>query len=393
MTIHSDALPGTARAALAGFAALLAGIGLSRFGFTPLITPLVQQGWVAPTEAGFLGATNLAGYLAGAALLPLVARKVPLAWLIRGAVSLVCLSFLAESADLGLVWHLVWRFLAGAAGGFAMVGAVPAVMAAVPPARRGRVGGAVMTAMGVGMVGSGLLVPPVAAEGVAWAWLLYAAITAILVALCWSGLKQAPAPVGAAPPISRASVLTIIAYCASAAGFVPHTVFWVDYIARGLDFGLAAAGLYWVALGCAACVLPLLTGLLAERIGFAGAFRTALLIMTVFVLLPVFVHSPAALLASSLLGGGMGIAMPGLASGRAAELVGVARHRSLWARMTILFAVVYAGTAYALSYVFARTLSYEAVFLIGAVVMLAGTLIEWGGMRLAGISSREEPAA
>ena len=36
--------------------------------------------------------------------------------------------------------------------------------------------------------------------------------------------------------------------------------------------------------------------------------------------------------------------------------------------MTILFAIVYAGTAYALSFVFARTFSYEAIFLIGAVV-------------------------
>ena len=56
------------RGTLAGLCATLVGIGLARFAYTPLILPLITEGWFAPSQAAYLGAANLAGYLAGAVL-------------------------------------------------------------------------------------------------------------------------------------------------------------------------------------------------------------------------------------------------------------------------------------------------------------------------------------
>ena len=54
------------RATVAALCANLVGIGLARFGYTPLIPALIAAGWFRPSSAVYLGAANLAGYLAGA---------------------------------------------------------------------------------------------------------------------------------------------------------------------------------------------------------------------------------------------------------------------------------------------------------------------------------------
>src|ERR1700750_2772873 len=58
--------------AMAGLCASLVGLGLARFAYTPLIPALIAAKWFSPAEAVYLGAANLAGYLAGA----LIARKI-----------------------------------------------------------------------------------------------------------------------------------------------------------------------------------------------------------------------------------------------------------------------------------------------------------------------------
>src|ERR1700738_324685 len=58
--------------AAAGLCASLVGLGLARFAYTPLIPALITAKWFSPAEAVYLGAANLAGYLAGA----LIAREL-----------------------------------------------------------------------------------------------------------------------------------------------------------------------------------------------------------------------------------------------------------------------------------------------------------------------------
>ena len=60
--------PGPWRGAIAALCALLVGIGLARFAYTPLLPALVDGNWFSTSQAAYLGAANLAGYLAGAVL-------------------------------------------------------------------------------------------------------------------------------------------------------------------------------------------------------------------------------------------------------------------------------------------------------------------------------------
>jgi MFS family permease len=125
------------RATFAGLCASLVGIGLARFAYTPLIPALIAAGWFAPAEAAYLGAANLAGYLAGALLARGTAQYAGAAVVLRASMVLATATFFACAVPLSFAWFFIWRFAAGLAGGALMVLAAPTVLARVPPPRAG----------------------------------------------------------------------------------------------------------------------------------------------------------------------------------------------------------------------------------------------------------------
>jgi MFS family permease len=108
------------QSALTGLSATLVGIGLARFAYSALIPALVGAGWFAPAQAAYLGAANLAGYLAGVVLARSLAGRLPAAGLLRGMMLLVGVAFLACAVRFPFGWFFAWRFAAGFAGGVIM---------------------------------------------------------------------------------------------------------------------------------------------------------------------------------------------------------------------------------------------------------------------------------
>ena len=166
--------PRISHAALAGLSASLVGIGLARFAYTPLIPALIAAHWFAPASVIYLGAANLAGYLAGAlAARPLAAWK-PRAGVLRGMMLLATASFFASVAPVSLAWFGAWRFAAGLAGGVIMVLAAPTILPHADPKRRGLIGGLIFTGVGLGVAASGTLVPLLLRAGLPATWIGWA---------------------------------------------------------------------------------------------------------------------------------------------------------------------------------------------------------------------------
>ena len=383
--------PSQAHAALAGLSALLVGVGFGRFGYPPLIPALIQAGWFDAPQAAYLGATNLTGYLLGAALAPRLALRFSGTRLIRAALVAGTVALFACAFPFGFGWYFLWRMLSGVAGAFLMILAGPKVLAFAPPGRRGRVGGILFMGVGLGIALSGTLVPWLVGFGLPQTWAAFGAASVLLSALAWKGIPSVGdaregSGTDAARAVSRTggARLTLpllwfgLSYGGYAVGFVPHTVFWVDYIARGLGEGLAVGGGYWALFGLAAGCGPLLTGWCADHIGFRRAYRYSLLADAGFVALPLVSASSWALALSSLGVGGLAAAISSLALGRVSELVPMAQQRQVWGWITIAFSLLYAASGYGMSFLFAATESYAPLFGIGAAALVLAFVLDLG---------------
>jgi predicted MFS family arabinose efflux permease len=363
------------RATLSGVCANLVGIGLARFAYTPLIPALIIAGWFSPTQAAYLGAANLAGYLVGALLArPLASRMTPTS-LLRAAMLLTAASFPASAYPLSFAWFFAWRFAAGFGGGALMVVAAPVILRHVPVRQRGMVSGVMFAGVGLGIAASGTLVALLLRYGLAVTWNVLGVLALLLTAVAWNGWPQAserdvavPLPEHSRAQSGAALRALHIGYGLSAVGLVPPMVFLVDFIARANHLGVEAGARYWTLFGFAAIAGPVLLGSVADRIGFRPTLRALFILDAGALVLLALTSHPAALVASVVI---LGASVPGvvpLAVGRVHELVHVEpQRRRAWTACTVAFAIGQAAAAYGFSYLFAKTGgAYVMLFIIGA---------------------------
>jgi predicted MFS family arabinose efflux permease len=384
LSVQSPAALGNAwRVQLSGLCAILVGIGLSRFAYTPLLPELITAHWFAPSQAAYLGAANLAGYLAGAAVEQRVSQSRSAAFVLRTSMAAAAAAFLASAFPLSFAWFFFWRFLSGFLGGVLMVLVAPTVLPHIAPSRQGLAAGVIFTGVGWGIAASGVLVPALLAYGLAETWLGLGALSLILTAVAWSGWPSsgpAEETVQAGVfPQSRALTALYVQYGLNAIGLVPHMIFLADYVARGLGQGRAAGAGYWALLGIGAIVGPLFSGLVSDRTGVKPALRAAFLLQTASVGVLAVTSAATALAVSSLV---VGAFLPGISAltlSRVQELTfGDARHqKAAWSFCTIVWAIGQAAGAYGFSYIFASTGGgYSLLFALGAAAIALAFLIE-----------------
>jgi len=369
------------RATFAALAANLVGIGVARFGYTPLIPALIAAHWFAPAAAVYLGAANLAGYLAGALAARRIGELAGARATLRGAMALTTASLFACALPLGAPWYFAWRLISGVTGGAAMALAAPSVLPHLAPRRRAIAGGAIFTGVGLGIAASGTLVPALIGWGVAGAWLGLAALALALTALSWNWWPGEAPPAG--PPGGARAAWPILAlygeYALNAVGLVPHMVFLVDYIARGLERGLAAGARAWIVFGLGALVGPLAAGHVGGRIGFRAALRGSFVVEAACVALPLATQATPALWLSSFVVGAFVPGCVALTIGRSHELIpgDPVAQAAAWSWCTIAFAIGQALAGYGFSYIFARSQNgYPALFALGATALLLALLLD-----------------
>jgi predicted MFS family arabinose efflux permease len=374
------------RAATAGLCATLVGIGLARFAYTPLLPALIEGGWFSPPDAAYLAAANLVGYLVGAVgARPVMSRMRPTR-LVRLMMLLATATFLACALRLGFPWFVFWRFLSGLSGGLLMVAVAPTVLAVIHAERRGRIGGIMFAGVGIGIVASGTLVPQLLRVGLVTTWLGLGALSLALTLLAWSRWPDdAPLPGRAAASgsgLGRPILAVCGVYALFALGLVPHMVFLVDFIARGLGWGVTVGATFWVVYGLGAVCGPFVAGWLGDRIGFGPALSVALGLQLGVVLIPLLAPLTLPLAISALVMGAFTPGMPTLVLGRLAEITAGRDQHGAWAFATTAYALTQAGGAYAMSWLYARSHGYDALFIAAAMALvLALTLSVATGRR------------
>lgn len=383
-SIHSPG-PVAWRMTVSGACASLIGIGLARFAYTPLLPAIISAHWFAASSAAYLGAANLGGYLAGALLGGPLASRFPARLVIRCMMLLAAITFFACAWPVDFAWFFVWRFLAGIAGGTLMVLAAPTILPHVPPARRGLVSGAIFMGVGLGIAMSGTLVPLLLRQGLFQTWIGLGLLALALTALGWGGWPAEAAPAAAQHPVAARALPTMrlralyLEYGLNAVGLVPHMLFLVDFVARGLGQGVSAGAEYWVLFGIGAVVGPLLSGHLADRTGFGPALRLAYLVQAVCVLLAVSGLGAPALIVSSLVVGAFAPGIVTLVLGRIHELLAhhPAAQKGAWGKATTSFAVLQAAAAYGMSFLFAQNGGdYRLLYVLGGGALAVALMVD-----------------
>lgn len=377
--------PSAWRSTLSGASASLIGIGLARFSYTPLLPAIIAAHWFAASAAAYLGAANLGGYLAGALLAGPVAKRLPAPAIIRGMMLLATAAFFACAWPVNFAWFFVWRFASGVSGGALMVLAAPTILPHIAPSRRGLASGAIFMGVGLGIAVSGTLVPLLLRQGLVQTWIGLGVLALALTLVAWGGWPAQAAPDAARHPVAARSLPTTrlralyLEYGLNAVGLVPHMIFLVDFVARGLGQGLQVGSEYWVLFGIGAVVGPLLTGHLADRIGFGLALRVAYCLQGLGVLLPLLGLGAPGLIISSLVVGAFTPGIVPLVLGRVHELLAhhPAAHKTAWSRATTSFAVLQAVAAYGLSFLFVQSGGdYQLLFALGGAALASALAVD-----------------
>jgi predicted MFS family arabinose efflux permease len=373
-------------AVVAGLCLNLVTIGMARFGYTPLLPSLIQAHWFATDDIVTLSAANFAGYLGGALSGRALAKHLSNRTLLRGAMLSASIAFIACAFPLSVSWFFFWRLASGLAGGMAMVLVAQTVLPHIPAGRRGFASGAIFMGLGLGIAGSGTLVPLLLHFGLRSAWLGLALLSLILTALCWRAWPEGPPkptkpptptkPQNAAAdttslPVRSAAIRMLYAeYTLIAVGLVPAMVFLVDFIARGLDRGAATGSMYWVLYGLSAVIGPPLSGMLVDRAGAERAVRFEV-VLQVLATFAFAVTSNAWLLGfATVLMGAFTSSMPVLYLSRVQQLLAGQpdRQHAAWSQATVLFALFQALSGYGYSFLFNHSGGhYRLLFICGFI--------------------------
>jgi predicted MFS family arabinose efflux permease len=378
-------VPSAWRLTLSGASASLIGIGLARYSYAPLLPAIIAAHWFAASSAAYLGAANLGGYLAGALLAGRAAARLPATAIIRGMMLLAAIAFFACAWPVDFAWFFAWRFASGISGGALMVLAAPTILPHIAPSRRGLASGAIFMGVGLGIAVSGTLVPLLLRQGLTQTWIGLGLLALALTVVAWGGWPAQAVPdavkhhaASRSLPTRRLRALYIV-YGLNAVGLVPHMIFLVDFVARVLGQGVQVGAKYWVLFGIGAVVGPLLTGHLADRIGFRLTLRFAFLAQGAGVLLPVLGLGAPGLIVSSLVVGAFTPGIVPVVLGRIDELLAhhPSAHKVTWSKATTSFAVLQAAAAYGFSFLFVQSGGdYQLLFLSGCAALAVALAVD-----------------
>lgn len=370
-----------------GTTATLAAVGLARLAYTPLLPAVIHHGWFLSSQAVYLGAANLLGYLLGALMAYRLSERFDARRLMAAAFLGIVLSFVLCSLPGAFSWFFFWRFVSGFTGGILMVVGPSVALTDTPPERKTAVASFVFTGIGMGAILSATVIPMLLSFSLTGAWLILGVITLLAGLLCDWGLRklaatqttttshQTSTDSSAVPALSLAALLVVIAYGFDAAGFIPHTAFWVDFLDREKSLGTSAASFQWLLFGIGAIVGPLVAGFLGNRLGWHRSLALGFFIKALAIAIPLLSISFFWRSASSLIVGVMVTGLVALTSGRVMELVGPAGYKRVWGIGAVSFSSAQALSGYGMSALYGVLGSYVPLFAIGSMLLASGCLL------------------
>lgn len=315
-----------------GICALVVGMGVGRFAYTPLLPSLQQAAGMGVHAAGLLASINYVGYLAGALGAAALPREWPRVMLFRGAllVSIGATALMAVAPDPRL-WAAS-RLIAGVASAAVLILSSEIVVRVLQRHGRPALVGVHFAGVGLGIALTGV-VTALVGDRFGWAggWIVLAALSLALAPLCWKWVvapetnKSEAAAKAAAMPTAWVPLISLaIAYFCEGAGYVVTGTFLVA-IVKAMPALADIAPWFWVAVGLAGAPSAVIWSWIGARIGLLAALVLAHLVQAGGIVMPVLSDAPAIVLISALLFGGTLIGITALVVAYAGRMANAGR--------------------------------------------------------------------
>jgi len=248
-----------------GILGLLIAMGVGRFAFT-LLLPLMQtEAGFSARVAGWLASANYFGYFVGSLTATLWPAGRGTRGALLGAFAVSTITTIAMGLTQSIPQWMLLRFLSGAASAWVFVFVSTLVLTHLRDAGNAGAAGWMYAGVGIGIAVTSLLVLALPIRDSASLWILFGALSAIVLALSGSALPAKPSTAAAglqAQQAARAQAhsgrgLLLLAYTLEGIGYIVSATFIVAVIhsARG---NYESGAWAWVVVGLAgipACVL------------------------------------------------------------------------------------------------------------------------------------------
>lgn len=323
------------------------GLGFGRFAYALMLLPMQRDlGW-SYADSGLASSANALGYLLGVLSLGLVIARLGAPNTVRLGMTLTSLSLLATGMTDSFALLLILRLLAGLGAGLVYIGGAPLVVQLIPVASVLPLA-IYYTGPGLGMLLSGLAIPPIIATG-SWqlAWVAMGLASLLAFALMERPIRLAAHATarGAAPRQNSSFVLadyqrvwpTALAFVLFGLGYIGYMTFSVAYLVEsGVAPGLAQ--IFFVILASSTAASGLFWGALSVRLTPRQALLAILSTLAVGALLPVLAPAAWSFVASAVLFGGTFLALIAAITRQVRTVVAAERWAAVVGNVTVLFA-------------------------------------------------------
>lgn len=309
--------PSATVAAIVGLLALGSAMGIGRFSLTPILPLMQHDVGLTLAQGGWLATGNYLGYLAGALLCTFRTPR-PVRAIRSGLVGIAALT-LAMALGLSPSLWFAFRFLAGAASAFVLVGVSAWAMPILARSNKGQWSGVVFAGVGIGIVFAGLvgLAAGLDQWGSRSTWIVMGAVAASLAFFLWWPLAtnavEADATVLAMNGKPRRAFVAAACYGLFGYGYIIPATF-LPALAREYIDNPAVFGWVWPLFGTAAALSTLAAARFGHRLAPRRLWTGAQWVLTAGVLAPAFSFNIATLLIAAVCVGGtfMIITMAGI---------------------------------------------------------------------------------
>ena len=165
----------------------------------------------------------------------------------------------------------------------------------------------------------------------------------------------------------------MLVYACSAFAYIPHSLFWIDYLSQEQQLSLFWINLNWILYGLGSAFGAFSAYLLARKLGNFIALRLLYSVYIGAIFIAALSPMTVLTLASSFLTGLLNPAVVFLTSYTILQIYGLA-YKKLWSIATLCFAAtqLIGGLSFSALQHFAVT--YQQQFSLAALVLLFGTL-------------------